>query len=146
MKSPSTDELRSIYESTKTIAVVGASGDASKPGNRIPSYLQSQGFHVIPINPRGGEILGETARGSLGVLDEDIDVVLVFRPSEEAAGIARDAAAAGAKVLWLQLGIESDEAAGIAEAAGMTFVSGRCMGVTHGELGLGPGPGPAPNA
>jgi predicted CoA-binding protein len=134
------DDLRKIYADAKTIAVVGASADESKPGHRIPGYLQRQGYHIIPVNPRGGELFGEPVRASLTEGDDLIDVVLVFRPSEEAAAIARDAAKVGAEVLWLQVGIESDEAAAVAEDHGMTFVSGRCMGVTHGELGLGPGP------
>jgi uncharacterized protein len=140
MTALSMDELRRIYENTKTIAVVGASADESKPGNIIPSYLHSQGFRVIPVSPRGGELFGEPVRTSLGDIDSVVDVVLVFRPSGEVPGIATSSVAIGAKVLWLQPTIESEEAAGIAADAGMTFVWGRCMGVMHGELGLGPGP------
>ena len=140
MRELSPDELRQIYAETKTIAVVGASNDESKPANHIPSYLKSQGFRLVPINPRGGEILGEQAYTSLREVDVPIDVVEVFRPSEETPDIARDAVAIGAKVLWMQTGISSDEAAGIAEEGGLKVVMNRCMGVTHGQLGLGPGP------
>lgn len=137
---PTDEELRDIYASTKTIAVVGASGDPSKAGYSIPAYLQSQGFRIIPVNPKGGEILGEQVMTSLTAIEEPVDVVDVFRPAEEAPAIALDAAAIGAKVLWLQAGIASAEAEEIAIAAGLKVVMNTCMGVTHGRLGLGAGP------
>jgi predicted CoA-binding protein len=129
-----------IYEETKTIAVVGASTMEGKPGHDIPRYLQSQGYRIIPVNPRGGEILGERSYASLREIDEHIDVVDVFRPPEEAEGIARDAIALGARTLWFQPGTDTDEAVALAREAGLTVVAKRCMGVTHGWLGLGPGP------
>jgi uncharacterized protein len=134
------EQLLRIYADTKTIAVVGASADPSKPAHQIPRYLQSQGYRILPVNPRGGELLGEAVARSLAEVDGPVDVVDVFRPAEEAPGIARQAIAIGAKVLWLQLGIESEEAKRLAEAAGLTVVMNRCMGAAHGELGLGPGP------
>jgi uncharacterized protein len=134
------DELRKIYEDTKTIAVVGASDDERKPAHSIPRYLQREGFRIIPVNPRGGEILGERAYTSLAEIDEPIDVVDVFRPSEETPGVARQAVDAGAKVLWLQEGIESEEAERIATDGGLKVVMNRCMGETHHQLKLGPGP------
>jgi predicted CoA-binding protein len=134
------EELLRIYAQTRTIAVIGASSDPSKAANRIPRYLQSQGYHFLPVNPRGGEVLGEHVYSSLDEIDEPVDVVDVFRPAEEAPDIARQAVAIGAKVLWLQAGIVSEEARRIAEAAGLTVVMDRCMGATHEELGLGPGP------
>ena len=140
MQEPTHDDLRRIYEEARTIAVVGASNDQEKPGQYIPAYLQSQGYRIVPVNPRGGEILGEPAFTSLREVDIPVDVVEVFRPAEEAPGIARDAVAIGAKVLWLQEGIVSEEAATIAGEAGLTVVMDRCMGVMHEELGLGPGP------
>jgi predicted CoA-binding protein len=133
-------DLRAIYEDTQTIAVVGASPDPSKPSHTRPRYLQSQGYHIIPVTPRGGEVLGEPAYASLSDVDVPIDVVNVFRPPDEVPDIARQAAAVGAKVLWTQTGIESDEGAQIARAAGMAVVMGRCMAQTHADLGLGPGP------
>jgi predicted CoA-binding protein len=134
------DELRKIYEDTKTIAVVGASEDPRKPGNSIPRYLQQEGFRIIPVNPKGGEILGEKVFASLQEIEEPIDVVDVFRPSEETPDIARSAVEAGGKVLWLQEGIESEEAERIASEAGLKVVMNRCMGATHRQLKLGPGP------
>ena len=140
MTAPTQDDLRKIYADTKTIAVVGASGDESKASHRIPRYLQSQGYRVIPVSPKGGEILGERVYGSLSEIEDTVDVVDVFRPAEETPGVARDAVAIGAKVLWLQSGIASDEAEQIGEAGGLTVVMDRCMGATHRQLGLGPGP------
>jgi hypothetical protein len=119
---------------------VGASADPSKPAHQIPRCLQSQGHHILPVNPRGGRLLGEAVAHSLAEADRPVDVVEVFRPAEEAPEIGREAIAVGAKVLWLQLGIESEEARRLAEAAGLTVVMNRCMGATHGELSLGPGP------
>jgi predicted CoA-binding protein len=138
--NPSDDELREIYAATKTIAVVGASNDESKAAHNIPRYLQRQGYRIVPVNPRGGEILGEPAFASLTDVDVPVDVVDVFRPSDETPDIARDAVTIGAKVLWLQLGIESEEAARIAGEGGLTVVMNKCMGATHERLGLGPGP------
>jgi predicted CoA-binding protein len=139
VKQPTHEELLSIY-AQKTIAVVGASTTVGKPGHDIPLYLQSQGYRIVPVNPHGGEILGERAFSSLRDVLVPIDVVDVFRPPDEAAAIARDAVAIGAKVLWFQQGTDTDEAADIAAEGGLTVVRDRCMGVTHGLLGLGPGP------
>jgi predicted CoA-binding protein len=137
---PSDEELKEIYATTKTIAVVGASSDPMKAGHRIPAYLQSQGFRIIPVSPKGGELFGREVVESLADIDEQMDVVDVFRPSEEAPDIAKQAAGIGAKVLWLQTGIRSEEAADVAERAGMRIVQDVCMGETHARLALGPGP------
>jgi uncharacterized protein len=134
------EQLLRIYAETRTIAVVGASADASKAAHQIPHYLQSQGYRIVPVNPRGGQLFGERVFRSLGEIDVPVDVVDVFRPATEAPEIARQAIAIGAKVLWLQLGIVSREARQIAESAGLMVVMNRCMGATHALLGLGPGP------
>jgi hypothetical protein len=130
----SDEEYRRIYTDTKTIAVVGASSNPGKAAYGIPAYLQREGYRIIPVNPRGGELFGEPVRTSLREIGEPVDVVDVFRPAEETPDIARQAAAIGAKVLWLQEGIHSDEAQRIAEEAGMTFISDTCMGHTHWNL------------
>jgi uncharacterized protein len=134
------ETLLRIYEETQTIAVVGASTTQGKPGHDIPRYLQSQGYRIIPVNPRGGEVLGERSYPSVLDVDDQVDVVDVFRPSEEAEAIARDAIAIGATTLWFQPGTHTDEAVELAEEAGLTVVARECMGVIHGRLGLGPGP------
>jgi uncharacterized protein len=138
--APLGERLRRIYAETSTIAVVGASGDPSKPAHQIPRYLQRQGYRIVPVNPRGGQLLGESVARSLAEVDGPVDVVEVFRPAGEAPQIAHEAVKVGAKVLWLQQGIASEEARQVAEAAGLTVVMDRCMGETHRELGLGPGP------
>lgn len=140
LESSEREQLLRIYAETRTIAVVGASADASKAAYQIPRYLQSQGYRILPVNPRGGELFRERVYRSLAEVDVPVDVVEVFRPAQEAPEIARQAIAIGAKVLWLQVGIVSDEAQQIAEAAGLTVVMNRCMGATHALLGLGPGP------
>lgn len=140
MRTLTEEELKAIYADSKTIAVVGASADPDKPSNKIPAYLQSQGYVVIPVTPKGGEIFGVPTVSSLSDIDTDVDVVEVFRPAEETPDIATEAVKIGAKVLWLQTGIVSDEAARIAEEGGLRVVMGRCMGMTHAALGLGPGP------
>ena len=94
----------------------------------------------MPVNPRGVELFGERVFRALPEIDVPVDVVEVFRPAQEAPEIARQAVAIGTKVLWLQVGIMSEEARQIAEAAGLTVVMNRCMGATHGLLGPGPGP------
>jgi predicted CoA-binding protein len=137
---PSRDDLLRIYADTKVIAVVGASDDRSKPAGNIPAYLQSQGYRIVPVNPTRDTVLGERAYASLADIDEPVDVVDVFRPAPEGAGIARQAAEIGAKVIWFQPGTQSGEASRIAHDAGLTVISRICMGATHGTLGLGPGP------
>lgn len=128
------EELRGILQEARTIAVVGASGSEGKDAHAVPVYLQEHGYRVLPVNPSREQILGQPAVGSLDEIDEDIDVVDVFRPAEETPDIARAAVAAGAKVLWLQLGIENDEAARIAEEGGLRVVMDACMMRDHERL------------
>jgi predicted CoA-binding protein len=130
------EEFLSIYETSKTIAVVGASADGSKDAHTVPAYLQGHGYKIVPVNPKGGEILGEHVYESLDKIDVPIDVVEVFRPPEEVLDIAAAAVKLGAKVFWMQPGTASDEAAEIAEAGGMTVVMDTCMRSTHRRLGL----------
>ena len=127
---------RAILESTQTIAVVGISANENKSAFAIPAGLQSAGFRIIPVNPRGGEILGEKVYASLADVPEPIDVVDVFRPSEEAPDIVRQAIAAGAKAVWLQKGLTSQEARGLAEDAGLDYVENLCMGVERARYGI----------
>lgn len=128
------DELVDIYRSARTIAVVGASTDQHKQAHRIPAYLQSQGYRIIPVNPTAEEVLGEPSVASLDDIDEPVDVVDVFRPSSETPGIAAEAVEIEAGVLWLQMGIRSDEAARIARDGGLTVVMDTCMGAVHKKL------------
>ena len=128
--------IRDILEDARTIATIGASKDPSKAAGGVPLELQQIGFRVIPVNPNASELLGVKAYPSLLGIEEPVDVVQVFRPSEEAPEIARQAVQIGAKVLWLQLGITSPEARRIAEDVGLLFVEDHCMAVESQMLGI----------
>ena len=118
-----------ILAAAKTIAVVGASRDSRKAGGSVPEGLQRRGFRVIPVNPYADELFGEKVYHSLLEVPDKVDIVDVFRPAHDAPAIARDAAAIGAKALWLQLDIHSDEARRIATEAGMEYVENECTAV-----------------
>jgi predicted CoA-binding protein len=118
-----------ILERATTIAVVGASRDPLKAGGSVPAGLQQRGFRIIPINPFADELFGERVYRSLSEVPEKIDIVDVFRPANDAPEIARQAVAAGAKALWLQLDIRSEDARRIAEAAGLDYVEDECTAV-----------------
>ena len=128
--------LRDILEKAHTIATVGASKDPAKAAGGVPLELQQIGFRLIPVNPNATELYGVKAYPNLLEIQEPVDVVQVFRPSEEAPEIARQAVQIGAKVLWLQLGISSPEARRIAEDAGLVFVENSCMAVESQMLGI----------
>ena len=125
------DQLRKILETINTIAVVGASDDPQKPAHTIPAYLASVSYKVIPVNPNRSKVLGRKSYPKLTDIPESVDVVDVFRPSEETPMIAEQAVEIGAKVLWLQQGISNPEAARIATAGGLKVVMDLCMGTTH---------------
>ena len=127
-----------VLTAAKTIAVVGMSSDPAKPANFAPMELHRRGWTVIPVNPNADEIAGLKSYATLGEVPVPIDVVNVFRPAAEAPGIAVEAARVGAKALWLQKGIVSDEARQVAEAAGMDVVQDLCAGATSAHLDLYP--------
>jgi len=118
-----------ILEGAKVIAVVGASRDPLKAGGSVPAGLQRRGFRIIPINPYADTLFGERVYRTLLDVPEKVDLVDVFRPSEDAPEIARQAADIGARALWLQLDIRSAEARRIAEEAGMEYVEDECTAV-----------------
>ena len=128
--------LLEILGSARTVALVGASADPAKPSHEVLNFLIENGYEVIPVNPRPDltEILGLTVYSSLKSIDRPVDMVDVFRPSAELAGIAREAVAIGARVLWAQLGIEDDEAARIAEEGGLSVVMDRCPKIELARL------------
>lgn len=134
--SAGSQKVRQLLEKNWVVAVVGISTDPAKAAHEIPKQLQERGFRIVPVNPSADEILGQPAYASLADIDEPVDIVDVFRPAEEAADIAREAVAVGAKVLWLQLGITSDEARSIAEEAGLDYIEDRCMGHETRKLGI----------
>jgi uncharacterized protein len=112
-----------------TIAVVGLSTDPTKAAHSVPAAMQVYGWNIIPVNPHADRLLGRPAYPRLADVPEEIDVVNVFRPSAEAADVARQAVEVGAKGLWLQLGIVSAEARRIATEAGLLYVEDRCIAV-----------------
>lgn len=130
------DPVERILRDYRTLAVVGLSRDPSKAAHAIPARMQRAGFRVIPVNPYVDTLLGEKSYASLADVPFSVEVVVVFRPSIEAAAIARDAVAIGAKGLWLQQGIASAEARAIAEAAGLLYVEDRCIGVERAVHGV----------
>jgi hypothetical protein len=130
-----TDEIvERILRTYPTITVVGASNASHKAAHSVPRYMQQHGWRIIPVNPRGGEIVGEPAYPTLADVPEQVGLVDVFRPSEQAPDIARQAVAAGATALWLQLGIASAEARRIAADAGLLYVEDRCLVIEHRRL------------
>jgi predicted CoA-binding protein len=126
---PQDETIERVLARTRTIAVVGASRDPAKPAHSIPAMLQRAGYRIIPVNPYADELLGEVVHRSLATIGERIDLVDVFRPSDEAATVVNDAIAAGARAVWLQQDIVSAEAAALAADAGIDFVEDRCLGV-----------------
>ena len=120
-----------ILAETKTIALVGASPRPERPSNGVMRYLLAQGYRVIPVRPHRAEILGIPCVDAVGDIEEPVDLVDVFRRAEFCPEVAEQAAAAGAKALWLQLGIVSPEARAIAERAGMDYVENACTAVVH---------------
>jgi hypothetical protein len=135
MPVESDDRLRELLALDR-IAVVGCSTTEGKDAHEVPKYLRDHGYAIVPVNPNADEVLGETAYDSLADVPEDrVDLVDVFRPSEEVAGIVDDAVdRSDVRAIWTQLGIRDDEAAERAEAAGLTVVQDRCMRVEHRRL------------
>ena len=120
----------------RTITVVGASNAVGKPAHYVPAHMQHHGWRIIPVNPHADGILGVPAFRNLAEIPEQIGLVDVFRPSDAAPDIARQAVAAGATALWLQLGIMSEEARSIAETAGLLYIEDRCLIIEQRRLGI----------
>lgn len=130
--------LTGILQQVKTIAVAGASDKPDRPVYHVMEYLLGQGYRVIPVNPKlaGKTLIGQLVYGSLADIPEPVDMVDVFRNADAAPGIAQEAIAINAKVLWLQQGIISSEAKALAENTGMLFVEDRCPKIEIPRLGL----------
>ena len=132
-------ERKHILDNTRSIAIVGASSNPARASNFVITYLKSSvcNYRLYPVNPRETEINGLTVYPSLEDLPEVPDMVDVFRRPDDCPDIAREAVAAGAKTLWLQLGIVSDEAAEVAAAAGLDVVMDRCVKIEHARFAGG---------
>jgi uncharacterized protein len=131
------DTMRQILANCRTIAVVGLSPKAHRASHGVASYMQAHGWRIVPVNPLATEVLGEPAYASLtaAAKHEAIDLVNVFRHSEEVPALVQEAVAIGAKTIWLQLGIEHDEALNVARQAGLLVIQNKCLKVEHARLG-----------
>jgi predicted CoA-binding protein len=128
------NKLRGILKTSKTLAIVGLSANWYRPSYFAAKYMQEHGYRIIPVNPAYTEVLGEKCYASLRDIPEKIDIVDCFRKSEEIGPIAEDAAAIGAKVLWMQIGVINDAAKASAERAGLDVVMDRCVKIEHARL------------
>ena len=132
------DEIKEILSRNKTIAMIGVSKDPTKTSSIVMKYMQKYGYKVIPVNPsaKGEKILGEEVFGKLDEINIPIDIVDVFRPSNEALEIAKDTVKIKAKVLWLQLGIRSDEAKATVELNNIKYIENRCTKMEYQKIFL----------
>ncbi len=128
--------IKDILAQTKSIAVVGLSPKENRPSNIVARYLMAAGYTIIPVNPGQSEILGEKCYPSLLEIPEKVDVVDIFRRSEEVGPVVAEAVEIGAKVVWMQEGIVNEAAAAVARAAGLTVIMDRCLKVDHANLAL----------
>ena len=132
-----TDALvEQILTSYDTITVVGASVAPAKAAHYVPAHMQQHGWRIVPVNPHADQILGEPVYRTLAEVPGPVGLVDVFRPSRQTPDVARQAVAAGATALWLQLGIASAEARDIATRAGLLYVEDRCLIIEQRRLGL----------
>lgn len=129
-------EMKQLLQNTRTIAVVGLSEKADRPSHHVTAYMQTQGYHIIPVNPSVLSILGERCYPTLRDIPEPVDMVDVFRRSDAVPAIVNDAIAIGAKSLWLQEGVIHEEAAEQARAAGLQVVMDRCVLKEYERLGI----------
>ena len=123
--------IQRVLHTAKTVAIVGLSSNRLRASHFVGFYLQRHGYRVIPVNPREKDVLGEPSRKSLTEITEPVDIVNVFRAPDAVPEIARDAVKIGAKTLWCQFNVISEEGARIAEAGGMTVIMDRCIKVEH---------------
>ncbi|TET31957.1 MAG: CoA-binding protein [Candidatus Heimdallarchaeota archaeon] len=129
-----TPEIIKILEKSKTIAVVGASRNPSKAAHSIPKYLKEHGYTIILVNPKADTILEEKVYPSLAEIPVQVDIVDIFRPSEDTPKVVEEAVKLKPKLIWLQLGIVNDKAKEIAEKHGIPFVMDKCMKIEHMRL------------
>jgi predicted CoA-binding protein len=128
---------RTILETYPTIVIVGASSVASKPSHWVSAYMRQQGYRIIPVNPDETEVFSVPCYPDLTSVPESVEFVNVFRRPQYCTDVVREAIAVGAKVVWLQSGIVSEEARALAEGAGLTFVQNRCVLQEHQRHQLG---------
>lgn len=137
MHQPLSATIRNLLATTRTIAVVGLSPKENRPSNMVARYLLAAGFTVIPVNPGQTEILGLPCYPDLRAIPNPVDLVDIFRRSEEVGPVVDEAISVGAKAIWMQEGIVNEDAAAKARAAGLTVVMDRCLKVDHHALQVG---------
>ena len=132
------NDIKEILSKYKSIAMIGVSNDPTKASTIVMKYMQKYGYKVYPVNPsaKGQKILGEEVFSKITEINEPIDIVDVFRPSNEALEIAKDTVKIGAKVLWLQLGIKSDAARSIVEEKNIDYVENKCTKMEYQKIFL----------
>ena len=134
-KNPDDMEIKHLLEESRNVAVVGLSDKPYRTSHAIARILQRFGYKIFPVNPNLEEpVLGEEPYATVEEIPERVDIVSVFRRSEKVSPVARDAVAAGAKVLWMQMGVINEEAAQYAEEHGLTVVMDRCIKVDYASL------------
>ncbi len=126
MKFENPETIKKILETCKTIAVVGLSSNPMRPSNGVASFMQKKGYKIVPVNPNESSVLGEKAYMNLSAVDKKIDLVDIFRRSEDAGAVVDEAIEIGAKAVWLQEGVIDEAAAKRAEKAGLLVVMDRC--------------------
>ena len=131
MKINSSETIKRILDECRTIAVVGLSSKSTRPSHGVAGYMQRAGYRILPVNPNETEVLGEKAYASLKDVPDQIDLVDVFRRSEEVGAVVDEAIAIGAKAVWLQEGVVDNEAAQRAQNAGLLVVMDRCWLKEH---------------
>ena len=126
--------LRRILRTSRTIAVVGLSADWFRPSYFAAKYMQEHGYRIVPVNPRYETVLGERCHATLETIEVPVDIVDVFRKTEDVLPIAEQAIAIGAKCLWQQIGVKNELAAALAAKAGLEVVIDRCVKIEHARL------------
>lgn len=135
--NPPSEEIRDILERMKTVAVVGLSDNPERESNQVAVYLKNNGFCVVPVNPVLSEILGEKCYPDLSSIPFPVDIVDIFRKVDAIPGIVDEAIRAGAKAVWMQLGLAHNESAGKARSAGLKVVQSKCIKVEHARVRRG---------
>lgn len=134
-KNPTDEQIKEILENAKTIAVVGLSNNPERTSYRVAKKMQDHGYKIIPVNPMVSEVLGEKAVASLADLKEPVDIINVFRRTEQIPQVAEEAVKYGqANIFWMQLGLINEEAAALCKEHGMTVIMDNCIKVAYRTL------------
>lgn len=130
-QNPGNEEIKKILSGKKTIAVVGISDKKERDSYRVSLYMKENGYRIIPVNPKINEVLGEKAYPDLSSIPEPVDIVNVFRRSEEVPGVVAEAVSLNPAAIWLQLGVINEEAALLAQKKGIKVIMDRCIKIEH---------------